>query len=279
MSGKKIHFISGLPRSGSTLLCSILNQNPLFHATATSGVLDILFGARNQFNQIDAFNAMGEEEMHRKALLVLRGILYGYYSDVEQKVVFDKCRGWEAYMEMAELILGTSPKIICCVRDIREILASLERISQKTSATTQVRDERRMIEGGKTNYWNYQNAHSRCADRLSFEGGVVGAQIMRIKDAFQRGWGKHIHFVEFENLTSKPKRTMEDIYDFIGESAYIHDFVSVNQSTSENDLVHGFRGLHKIESVVKERETTWEKVIPKELAKNIEKDATFWRNL
>ena len=33
-----IHFISGLPRSGSTLLAAILRQNPRFHAGMTSPV-------------------------------------------------------------------------------------------------------------------------------------------------------------------------------------------------------------------------------------------------
>ena len=35
---QKIHFISGLPRSGSTLLAGILRQNPRFHAAMTSPV-------------------------------------------------------------------------------------------------------------------------------------------------------------------------------------------------------------------------------------------------
>jgi sulfotransferase len=31
-----IHFISGLPRAGSTLLAAILSQNPVLHAGITS---------------------------------------------------------------------------------------------------------------------------------------------------------------------------------------------------------------------------------------------------
>ena len=38
----KMHFISGLPRSGSTLLAAILRQNPRFHA-AMSGPLQTMF--------------------------------------------------------------------------------------------------------------------------------------------------------------------------------------------------------------------------------------------
>jgi hypothetical protein len=35
---KGIHFISGLPRSGSTLLSALLRQNRRFHASMTSPV-------------------------------------------------------------------------------------------------------------------------------------------------------------------------------------------------------------------------------------------------
>ena len=35
-SARKFHFISGMPRSGSTLLAAILNQNPRFRAGMTS---------------------------------------------------------------------------------------------------------------------------------------------------------------------------------------------------------------------------------------------------
>jgi sulfotransferase len=38
---KKIHFINGMPRSGSTLLCNILAQNPKFHVTPTSYVAEV----------------------------------------------------------------------------------------------------------------------------------------------------------------------------------------------------------------------------------------------
>ena len=37
---------------------------------------------------------------------VLRAILDAYYVGIDKPVVFDKCRGWVAYIEMAEEILG-----------------------------------------------------------------------------------------------------------------------------------------------------------------------------
>jgi len=41
---KEIYFINGMPRSGSTLLCNILAQNPEFHVTPTSGLSELVRG-------------------------------------------------------------------------------------------------------------------------------------------------------------------------------------------------------------------------------------------
>ena len=42
MSERRFHFISGLPRAGTTLLAAILNQNPRFRAGMTSPLADIM---------------------------------------------------------------------------------------------------------------------------------------------------------------------------------------------------------------------------------------------
>lgn len=43
-----VHLISGLPRSGSTLLAALLRQNPRFHAAMSSPVASLLNGALEQ---------------------------------------------------------------------------------------------------------------------------------------------------------------------------------------------------------------------------------------
>jgi len=55
---QKIHFISGLPRSGSTLLAAILRQNPRFHAAMTSpvgGLVDRILAATSQEHEFCVF--------------------------------------------------------------------------------------------------------------------------------------------------------------------------------------------------------------------------------
>ena len=49
---KKIFFLAGLPRSGSTVLGSILSQHPEIAVTPTSPLLDLLCYTNQAFNEV-----------------------------------------------------------------------------------------------------------------------------------------------------------------------------------------------------------------------------------
>ena len=73
---QKAHFISGLPRSGSTLLAAILRQNPRFHAAMTSpvgGLVDRMLEAINEDNEFSTFISL-----EQKRVLIL-SIFSAYY--------------------------------------------------------------------------------------------------------------------------------------------------------------------------------------------------------
>jgi sulfotransferase len=285
---KTIHFISGLPRSGSTLLCNILMQNPRFHATSTSGITEVLMAARNIFSTNTGFLSMQEKLLDTKTINVMRGILYGFFGDVERPVCFEKSRGVEAHLEMYEAILGRRPKVLCCVRDVREVLASFEKLTWKTRATRQLPDERITRADGMMNFWTFETCVQRCQWLLRSEGGIVGTPINRIREAPLRGW-RHtetgnqkdadIFFVDYENLTAKPSKTMEKIYDFIGEPQFKHDFDNVEQVVVEDDLVHVYKDLHTIRRKVEPQESSWSQILPKDYALTLEPDAKFWTKL
>ena len=125
---KQIYFISGLPRAGSTLLCNILNQNPEFHATSTSGILEIILSIRNQWENVAELRASPNKA--GKAA-VTNNILHNYVSIIKRPVYFDKSRAWIAYIELAEAILGEKAKILVPVRKITDILSSFENLYRK----------------------------------------------------------------------------------------------------------------------------------------------------
>lgn len=261
---KTIHFVSGLPRAGSTLLCNILAQNPRFHATATSGIMDVAFGVRNSWDKHVEFQANPDDEAK---LRVLRAILFSYYETVQQPVVFDKCRGWNSLLEMAELLLGRPAKMLVPVRDVRDVLASFERLHRKQAALHQPPHEAQ-------NYFQFQTAEGRVQHWLNGDQ-QVGLAYNRIKDALRRGFGDRMYLVEFEKLTSEPEKEMERVYKFLGEEPFEHDFKHVEQVTWEDDAVHGYKDLHTIRKEVKPIEPRWPKVLG-EFAKDFGKMNFWW---
>ncbi len=70
-SGQNFHFISGLPRSGSTLLAALLRQNPRFHAGMTSPVGTLFNGMLAQFSAGSEFGATIDRSQRQR---LLRGL-------------------------------------------------------------------------------------------------------------------------------------------------------------------------------------------------------------
>lgn len=247
---KTFHFIAGLPRSGSTLLCNILNQNPRFHATPTSGVISLLLNIRNNWNKIAAFAAARNEPAK---LRIMRSILHSFYSDIDKPVIFDKNRGWSSHFEMLDTIQGHNVKMLVTVRDVRDVLASFEKLWRKESRTGQTPQEKSHPEEFKT-------IVGRC-QVLMKSNQPVGDSYNRMKDSFLRGYKDRMHIIEFEKLTSNPEKTMRSVYEFLGEEYFDHDFQNVEQTTHEDDYFHGFSDLHTIRKEVLPVESDWRKIL------------------
>ena len=81
----RIAFQASLPRSDSTLLSNIIGQNPAFHVTPTSGLLDLLYVARAQFSNGEEFKAQEPGQMERAFSGFCRGGLEGYASALTDK--------------------------------------------------------------------------------------------------------------------------------------------------------------------------------------------------
>lgn len=242
-------FISGLPRAGSTLLANILAQNPRFHAEGTSGIMDIMFNVKNQWDNLIEFKATPNEEGKRR---VLKGILESYYSNIEKPVVFDKSRGWLSLIEMAEYALDEKVKILVPIRDMRDVLSSMEKLWRKTNAKSNSN------QGG--DYFQMQTVQGRIQHYLD-RTQPIGLAQNRVIDAVNRGYQDRLFFVRFEDLTTNPKETMKQIYEFLGEEYFDHDFDNVEQVNKEDDAVFGFEGLHTIRPKVEPVKSDWKEIL------------------
>lgn len=236
---KTFHFINGMPRSGSTLLANILNQNPGFWATPTSGLSSLVANTHRAWHEIPEIRASADP---KDKIAVLRGMIQNFHAHETASVLFDKSRGWVCAFELLEYVLGVKPKILVTYRDIPSILSSCEKLFRRELAAPE-----------SIARWG-QNMET-IEGRLAFwsDGAqIVGGAYNRIRDCVNRGHGSNLHFINFDDLTSNPLKTMKAVYAFLGEPYYeCHHFENVEQSTHEIDSEHGFVDLHTIRKAVK----------------------------
>lgn len=273
---KAVYFLAGLPRSGSTLLANILAQNPLIHVTPTSGICDMLVQVRNGWDRNDAFQAMDRATSERVKGDVLRAMLQAYFGHAERPVCIDKNRYWAEFLEMAAELVGGRDrvKVLVTVRDLRDVVASFEKLYRRTSALGQLAQEANMA-------LKFKTALGR-AEVFVDDAQPVGRAYNAIRDAVTRGWLDRMHFIDFEDLTRRPRETLQGIYRFLEVTSHTHDFERVEQVTFEDDFVYGFKDLHVIRSKVEPQPPAWPKiyddaVFQSPVWKNVENVAEFWK--
>jgi len=238
--GQRFHFISGLPRSGSTLLSAILRQNPRYHAGMTSPVA-ALFG-----NMINTFSVTSENSTQvsmpqRHALL--HGLFDNYYIEQgDKEVIFDTSRAWTTRMG-ALMELFPESKVICCVRNVAWIMDSLERQYQKNP----FENTRLFNDDVERN-----TVYSRI-DTLGQRNRMVGYAWSALKEAFYGEHAASLLLVDYDLLTQAPERTLPLIYEFLGEELFDHNFEHVEYDASEFDKQLGVEGLHRVSGPVVHR--------------------------
>lgn len=255
-----IHFISGLPRSGSTLLAGILRQNPRFHAGMTSPVGAMYMALEKSMSRRNESAVFIEPTQRRD---VLTGLFANYYREIQAtKVVFDTNRMWCAKLPALSQLFPDA-RVICCVRDVNWIMDSIERLVRRNAFEP----------SGMFGYQSGGTVFSRIMAVASSDG-LVGYALDALKDGFFGEQAASMILVEYDALVTEPRRTLGAIYEFIGEEWYDHDFDNVEYDAEEFDMALGAPGLHTIRRKVEfiPRET----VLPPQLFHRFDDDA-FWR--
>lgn len=269
MGEKTLYFLAGLPRSGSTLLANLLRQNPRFHATGTSPLCEVLISARNHVETLADYQSMPGDERIARKLSTMKGVLEHYYDAVERPVIFDKCRAWPAYIETLEKVLECKVKILVTVRDIRDVLTSLELLWRKNKALIANAQETAFI-------YQFQSLPGRCGV-YCMENQMVGVAVNQIKDAVARGFRDRLEFVDFKTLTETPSKAMKNIYGFLDEPEFAHDYDNVEQVIQEDDYAHHFPGLHTIRNKVEKVKSQWREILGEKLGMSYAPEAVFWK--
>jgi sulfotransferase len=255
-----IHFISGLPRSGSTLLAALLRQNPRFDAGMTSPVGAMYMALEAAMSRRNEFSALMSDQRRR---CVLKGLFSNFYEDVHrEKLVFDTNRAWCARLPALTQLFPES-RVVCCVRDIGWIMDSIERLLRRNAFEL----------SGLFNYDPRGTVYTR-VNGLAASDGVVGFALDALREAFYGNQAEKLILLEYEALTRAPRKAMCQLYDLLDEPLFEHDFDNVEYQADEFDLAIGTRGLHTVR-----RKVEWierQSVLPPDLFERFGADM-FWR--
>lgn len=257
-----IHFISGLPRSGSTLLAGILRQNPRFTAAMTGpvgGLVTTLLNAMGPQNETSVF--LDDAKRSR----ILRAVVQAHYDEPStQGVIFDTNRIWCAQLPLVHALFPQA-KILCCVRNVAWIMDSFERLVRRNA-----------FEPSKLFFTAEERAtvYSR-VEALANRDRVVGFSYSAMKEAYYGEHSSQILLIDYTILASRPEACLRLIYDFLDEAWFEHDFERVEYDEPEFDRHLGARGLHKISGPV--RLNPRQTILPPDLFERFDKLA-FWTN-
>jgi sulfotransferase len=256
---KKYHCITGLPRSGSTLLVSILKQNPAFHASITDSLCGLVV---ETISNCQRGAGMKNEVPLEKRRNIVKYLIDGFYHDTDKPVIFNTNRNWTFATYVVKDLLPQA-KMIVCVRDINWIIDSFELAHRKNPFSISS-----VFPGGHAG-----NVYTRAKTLMENDTGIVSSPYMGLKQALAGPEKDMLYVLEYEHLTKNPKQALRAIYEFIGEPYFEHDFDNVEGSWDEYDEEIGIK-LHtvnkKVEFVPREH------ILPPDILDRY-KDMEFWR--
>ena len=248
---EKLFFQSSLPRAGSTMLQNILAQNPDIYATPTSGVLELIYAARANYSTSPEFKAQDTELMKQGYLSFCKNGVEGFFNAItDKKYVVDKSRGWGVHYGFLNEIFP-EPKIICMVRDLRDIFCSMEKNFRKNQH----------IDMGIVNHSELKGTSTPKRIDIWANSQPVGMAIERLSEIFRQGINEKILFIRYEDLCLYPEMTMTRIYEYLDIPFFNHDFDNIEQVTKEDDEVYGMFGDHTIRKSLELTPSTANKVL------------------
>jgi sulfotransferase len=232
---KKLLFISGLPRSGSTLFSALLMQNEKFHAGIVSPVAALINSCMDQLASGKEFYSCATDT---KRLAIAKGIFDSFYEDIDKECIFDTNRMWTAHIDQLVQMYGDGVRVVCLVRNPAWVVDSFERLARKQPLTYS-KLYKPEVRG---------NVYSRCESLMK---GTVGASLNALREGFFGEHSNKMLLLDYDLLTSDPAEAMKLFYDFTGLEFYQHDFDNVEYSDNEFDEAIGIKDMHTVRRKIK----------------------------
>ena len=272
---KTFYFMAGLPRSGSTLLSTLLNQNPRIYSGPSSPVLGAMYATHDNFQSNELYTGYPKPNQVNE---IVGSVIEHWYSDIDKPVVIDKNRAWCARVPFIEGYIKQEAKVIVPVRRIDEILASiLTMIKRNPFQEGQPRIN--FIDEYLVKNNIPINDETRCQHLLNPDG-IVWESLNATKLGVEEGYSDKFLFVDYNDLVKDPQKELNEIYEFLGEEPFEHTFENLSNDHREDDITtYGLSDMHEVHSELKKVSIDPSEILPDSIVElyNINKsNLEFW---
>jgi len=233
---KQIIYVTGLPRSGSTLICQLLGHHPQIYSIIHSSPLSQAFEQlRHTLSDNPFLLAQADTDFdltYTRLVNAYRGFINGWFAETDRPVAVDKNRLWLRMIETVQL-LDPNFRMLVCLRDLRQIFGSIE------------------VQHGKTlllDFPDHMAPHSAFAraDALLGPEGVIGGPLKSLENLqdLDEQLRQKLCFVTFEALVNHPVETMRTVYQWMGLPEILPDPENLRVKPHESDSHYRFKYRH-----------------------------------
>ena len=215
-----MHVITGMPRSGSTLLCNLLNQHPLIYASSTSPLCGMLVGLAQGMPTQPEVQSELVNGQDKRVLDCMRAASSGWYDAEFDSEIFDKGRGWSRQVGLLRRLWPESV-VVCMVRDPRQVFASIDARNEET-AELQVAPLGTMAD--------------RAAAFMKTDG-MIGSCIVGVEDLLRRDPDNCL-IVDYDEFVGKAQDTLARIVAMVGVEPHEFELGAIEGTATDVDALY-----------------------------------------
>lgn len=226
---KEFVLLSGLPRTGSTLLTSLLMQNPSIYGEGASALCQLMWDMKCSCERTTSLLANKKTHTQHE---IISSLPYLYYKHVDQPIIVEKGRSWvhPTNLDMWNTYVNKNQKVIVMVRPAEDIVKSLVSLRKK-------------------NNWRgdlYSDLLRPNSEPICIAAEAIAYSRFIPSDKFL--------YVDYRDLVAEPLEVLDLIYDFLDLQPYNHNINNIQQFNHEDDSVHGLLGMHDVRPQIAPRE-------------------------
>ena len=256
---QQLHYCLGLPRTCSSVIMNILNENPNIFTTGTCCMPYFVEACQKRSNEVSEFIALDKDVLHNSYINFLRQGMRGWFEAMTDKpIIFSKSRSWSEYFPHT-FAIDPNSKYLVILRDLRDIICSFDSLLWKYPQVDYA-----------NGIFHQESFEKRmeiyCTDGTSNLGRPLHMlpHLMEVAEKSPNSFFLCRH----EDFNEEPRKTFQMIYEWLGEEYFEHDFDNIPKPDYyEHDTTYRALVSHKTGSKLKKLEPRWPNVMTEEQSK------------